>query len=731
MASPHIARIRHRLLAIAGAALFAAPAIAYAQAPETEAEPATSPAEDVLALEEEFELSPEQRERLEKYLPNSLKRLNKRAPMHIVAIGDSVTRYISHDDHENNTHFAYEGVFASELAKLFFYTGSVRDIAPREGQPAKRDESAGPEITIENMGLGGRVSAHALARVTTDAFDNGLGILAISYGINDAYAGEGLIDYLRPFEECGEIARAKGNDVFFVGPSTILGAGTDLSEMARTRHYSSALEDLAAKLGIFYFDYGAVTTTAPGIDPEVSDDDAITAYNKYLTDTYHTHSDGIIDHLHPSEGAHRIAGTALYKALLAPQPSRYRVGGFATLDGKGGIQLEFKVKNLTDKAVQGRVFTPSFLSFKADQTSLAYKLNPGKGQSLIARYHTADGSSIYALDGSEPLLRVPLLVADEEQCRSYVVAAELHPFAPVWKLSDIDDLTDRVPADFTVYGAAGKTLAGKFKIDWGGRTAEGSFTAASPSKFSLPLPSSRAIRSNDRLIVDLSASDGTKLQFRRGLEVSRNLGLEQAVAMARTADYNRGGGGDAAGDVIFRASADAAALKLVFEISKSLARPIESAPPYLIEFQLDARPYGKRRKSGFTDFVRITPLDDGSSKVNALRPAVFGNGYGRKLDRAGVKTRREVLPSGGERVTITIPRTYFYLHEWALGNGNSLLGINARVALQNAESIEIGPFPLSGLQSLVAPDIGRHNAEALGILELSERPTKRWSARLY
>ena len=460
-----------------------------------------------------------------------------------MSIGDSVTRYVSYDEHDTETHLAYEGVFASELAKLFFYTGSVRDIAPREGHPAKPDASAGPEITIENMGLGGRVSAHALARVTTDAFDNGVGILTLSYGINDAFAQEGLTDFLRPFREATEIAKAKGSDVFFIGPSTILNPAAHLEDMARTRHYSSALESLAAELGVFFFDFASITTRGPGIAPDTPDEKAIEAYNGHLAKAYHTHKDGIVDLLHPSATAHRLAGEALYKELLVPGQPRYRAGGIVTLDGKGGCRLEFKVKNLTDLPVEGRVFTPSFLSFKAAQTSIPFSFKAGKGQTLIANYATADGSDIYALDGSEPFLRVPLLIGDEVETLSYVVAGEIHPFAPIWQLGDIDGLTTETPIEFKLHGAAGAEVEGEFTASWGGASESGRFSTAAPAPFKLPLPASRSVRFKSPLTLALKPSSGGTYRFRRGLEVSRNLGLEQAVPMARVDRYDQEGGG--------------------------------------------------------------------------------------------------------------------------------------------------------------------------------------------
>ncbi len=283
--------IRASLLALVLAiASFAAPDAAFAQE--------RAATEDVAVLEappeKDFELTAEQRARMQRFLPHALAKLDRREPIHMVSLGDSVTRYISHDEHEGDTHLAYEGIFASELAKLFFYTGGVRDIKPAMGQPAKSDTSAGPEITLQNMGLGGRISMHSLARTTTDAFVERPSIMTIGYGINDAYNRIALKDYLRAYEESAALAPTNGCDVIFLGPSTMLGLDADLKPLASTLHYSSALQDLAARLGILYYDLATITTSGPGLDPAASDTEAITAYNAGLAKRYHTHSTGQI-----------------------------------------------------------------------------------------------------------------------------------------------------------------------------------------------------------------------------------------------------------------------------------------------------------------------------------------------------------------------------------------------------------------------------------------------------
>jgi hypothetical protein len=97
-------------------------------------------------------------------------------------------------------------------------------------------------------------------------------------------------------------------------------------------------------------------------------------------------------------------------------------------------------------------------------------------------------------------------------------------------------------------------------------------------------------------------------------------------------------------------------------------------------------------------------------------------------DEKQVKCRLTSRPDGARRVTITLPRGYLYLHEWAMGNANSELGINTTLQIwQNGENGQ------GSYQTFCLTSNGRHrdDAESLVALELSDKPTGRWTVRLY
>jgi len=79
-----------------------------------------------------------------------------------------------------------------------------------------------------------------------------------------------------------------------------------------------------------------------------------------------------------------------------------------------------------------------------------------------------------------------------------------------------------------------------------------------------------------------------------------------------------------------------------------------------------------------------------------------------------------------------IPRSYFYLHEWALGNGNSQIGLHAMLRLLSRDpNNPDGSYLLSHQFSNSEVKMERHNAESLPALELDVNSTGRWSVRVH
>jgi hypothetical protein len=149
-----------------------------------------------------------------------------------------------------------------------------------------------------------------------------------------------------------------------------------------------------------------------------------------------------------------------------------------------------------------------------------------------------------------------------------------------------------------------------------------------------------------------------------------------------------------------------------------------------LELNLDARSFGKRLGFGATDAIRLNAkAADGPAQVANLPPWCFGTGYGALFDPAHMRATLSSGAQGIRRLSLTIPRSYLYLHEWALGNGNSQIGVGTSIMFWRGprEGAPQGDFPQDAFFSLLKNQRHRDDAEGLAVLELTEKPTARWT----
>jgi hypothetical protein len=207
------------------------------------------------------------------------------------------------------------------------------------------------------------------------------------------------------------------------------------------------------------------------------------------------------------------------------------------------------------------------------------------------------------------------------------------------------------------------------------------------------------------------SSNGVRQIFDRDIEITRNMGLKESVPLAAS------DGQESA--VTLRADADSMKLFFTLDLTGVSLMDDSSGKAFELLLNIDARSYGERLTPGATAALRISgKAADGEAVVDPIAPWAFGSGYAAVFEPKEIQASLSSSAGGGRRLTITLPKSYLYRHEWALGNGNSQMGLNVR-------------FNGGGRDYFLTRSRRQgDDAESLSVLELTDKPTPRWTVRV-
>ena len=207
------------------------------------------------ALSENYDLSADQLNRLKRYIPRTLAKLQKKAKVNVVSVGDSVMGFSQHNDDNGNMLKSYAGVFIQTLADQFYYPGGLRIFKPGKGRPEKLFEVAGPEVVLNDVSRGGKTMQHALQTLSTIGTQTDPDLAIVSFGINDSTTGEDLNTYRRALESVVSFAKNAKMDLMLFGPTLTMQSPPEKG-LAMTRPYADVMKDVAEAHGLFYADLG-------------------------------------------------------------------------------------------------------------------------------------------------------------------------------------------------------------------------------------------------------------------------------------------------------------------------------------------------------------------------------------------------------------------------------------------------------------------------------------------
>ncbi|MBX7209037.1 MAG: SGNH/GDSL hydrolase family protein [Verrucomicrobiaceae bacterium] len=682
-----------------------------------------------------FDLKADQVERFRKLLPKSFVKLTNRDRFHIVAIGDADVEAGLHDATDEDLLKTTAGSFAKELAMQFYYTGGVRVVrpAPTKAKKAKDGKvvtQLGPEITVRLLRRDDKMMIHAMQSVTTHGAENQPDLVIVGFGVNDALNGLDAGAFAKSLQEVITTVRARGAELVLLGPTLTT---TDPAEesLGTTRAYADTMRDVAADSGVFFMDGGdlapLVAVSADVKEPEQIFDQVVKQYRRFFDPA---------DLVHPRAEIYRSIGKRIFTELTSgPDASPWSIeGGAAVFESPDKFALTYEIKNKSDEE---RTFVALPLvshEWKPMDAAPEITLKAGETRPVKASYARRPGAS-GGLPAHEPLLRLPVLVSGGGSTRVEVVRATVSPFAFLWKLATLFNQESAFTLENLLINTTATPLDGTWSAEWLGQKRNGQFSLAAGEKkplgVSFELPAAPdPWRQTSPLTMEVNAG-GLKMRFDRTIEISRNLGLRQTVPLTPLSEPDKAPGPSATPGVRLRIDADANSLFLTYEMNGfNIEDRGAGRGAFGCQLALDARSYGKRLGFGAVEALQLYGrAADGDYVFENPQPWAFGTGYSATYDPQYIRGLLSSTGSGARRFTITLPRSYLYMHEWAIGNGNSQLGIRTTLAFWKGprDGVPEGDYPHDLAFSLVAN--GRHpdDAEGLAVLELTDRPTSRWT----
>jgi len=385
----------------------------------------------------------------------------------------------------------------------------------------------------------------------------------------------------------------------------------------------------------------------------------------------------------------------------------------ATLEGQGKLLVQCEITNASAQPLQLTVLPLVPKGLKLKDTNAALTLAAGAQQKVKVTYIITNTLQLPLSDGQ---MRLPLLVIAGKEARIHDLVMPLRPFSVAWNDRTACNQEKEFAPTLESENSTGSDLSGTWEAEWGGKKQDGKVkldaNGSEAIKLALALPVDEKAPLRQRLPLNFALdANGVRQIFDRYIEITRNFGLKEAVPLG-AADGQAGG-------VTLRADADSMKLFLTLDLAGVDLEDGASGKAFELLLNLDARTYGQRLTPGATSALRITgKASDGEAEIDQIAPWAFGSGYAAEFETKEIQAVISSSASGGRKLTITLPKSYFYRHEWALGNGNSELGINVR-------------FTGGGREYFLARSTRQgDDAESLSVLELTDKPTRRWTVRV-
>ncbi len=637
-------------------------------------------------------LTAARQERLQKLLPASWRKLSQREPFHLLVLGDAQPVWSEGKEREP----ACSELFAQQLASLFFYTGGVR----QAGQPAV----GGPAIVLRDLSGGGSLEAAAI--LASSARQAPVDLVLLCTGQTEAETGLSPVRLTQAVAAATAAARELGAEVLLTATWPGVSAASEQA-LGRGRPHADALAELAADQNLPFADLGRLTQLLQLPEPEAPLDEAqlFAELEQLYRGFFHDTGNGFL----PRPALHRRLASLLIDELLDGPPARpwQLEAGSATLNAEATrLELACTVHNPGREALQLTALPLPAGNWRPVAAQSRQSLAPGSRANLSFSYTRTTPARI-----DEAQARLPLLLHGAGQLENAVVRAAWRPLAVVWGLETFFNQEQFVTPACTLSNTGETALAGRWQAEYAGQRLQGDYQLAPGASQALDLRLDIAKAPPAAELV-LTLEGDAQLTQRRRLLVTPNLALGADHPLHTEP-------AELAGKASLQVQATKTSLSLLIDLADAaLLNDAGSGPAWRLDLNLDARSYGKRLEGGATATLSASGgAVDGPARVRDLPPWAFGTGYAAGFDAAAVQAALTTRTDGRRRIRLTLPRSYLYLHEWALENGNSQLGLDVRLLLQGGRTA----FHLSPSRKAA------EDADSLVVLELARTATRRFT----
>lgn len=652
-----------------------------------------------------FEITDAQRERLTRLLPRTLLKLTRRERVHIVVIGDAMLDAPAAKAGIDPLLTSFPGVFAKLLANQFYFTGDVRVIRPDSPYASKTRPVMGPEIVLQPVAASSMVQA--MTALTSEGFQGTPDLVLLALGFEDGLSGTPLADVESSLRGVIGAAKAKKVEVIVTGPMLQAAEPAETS-LGLTRGVAGVLRKVSADEKVLFSDLGDLARLIAPPSELAEGYRSFPVLARQYQSRLIAEPDGIVS---PATNELHVAmGGILFEDLMDGVPAVpwtiEKVMGKAGEPGKQHLSAE--VRNTGKTPLRLTLLPLPTAAGKPQDASPELTLAPGSSQTI---------EIIYALSPAfmEDVLHVPLLVISGSTARIEDLTTPVLPAAVTVGTRTTFNHEGVFNPGLQITNHGTQKLAGSWDVTFNGKQATGKLSMAPEArealvlKLDLGLKADAPVRQKVPLKLQLDLN-GQKREFTRNVEIVRNLGLKQSTPLHGTDGKES--------TVKLQFDADGQKLFVICDLH-GLDLVDEGGHAFDATLHLDARRYGQRLTPGAVDAIRIHGrAGDGDATVEKLAPWAFGPGYAAEFDEKEIKATLSSTPDGLRRLTISLPRSYLYEHEWALNNGNSQLGVNF--------TLRAGGRHLFLTSSERHPD----DAEALTVLELTDKPTLRATVKV-